>query len=405
MACVVFGVTGGIAAYKAVEVVRRLAERGLDVRVVMTEHATRLVGPDTFRAVSGNPVSLHLFGAPGPAMEHISLARAADLVVVAPATANILAKMAHGLADDLLSTTLLATRAPVLVAPAMNREMYRHPATQENLRKLRERGVHVVGPESGALACGEEGEGRMAEPPSIVEAALRILGIKGDLSGRRVLVTAGGTREPLDPVRFIGNRSSGKMGYALAETAREMGAEVVLVSGPTHLEAPGGVERVMVETAEEMRREVLSRSEGCAAVVMAAAVADFTPASRSEEKIKRAGKEGLTLELVPTPDILGELRDRKKPGQVLVGFAAETGDLLGNARKKMEDKGVDLLVANDVTRPGSGFESDFNQAVILHRDGREEQLDLMPKRELAQRIWEAVAGLLRASEGQVAGTA
>ncbi|WP_287155186.1 bifunctional phosphopantothenoylcysteine decarboxylase/phosphopantothenate--cysteine ligase CoaBC [Candidatus Solincola tengchongensis] len=401
MTCVVFGVTGGIAAYKAVEVVRRLAERGLDVRVIMTEHATRLVGPDTFRAVSGNPVSVRLFDAPGPAMEHISLARAADLVVVAPATANILAKMAHGLADDLLSTTLLATRAPVLVAPAMNREMYRHPATQDNLRKLRERGVHVVGPESGALACGEEGEGRMAEPPAIVEAALHILGLRGDLSGHRVLVTAGGTREPLDPVRFIGNRSSGKMGHALAETARELGAEVVLVSGPTSLPAPPGVERVMVETAEEMRREVLSRFAGCSAVVMAAAVADFTPARKSEEKIKRGGREGLTVELVPTPDILGELCARRSPGQVLVGFAAETGDLLEKARKKLDDKGVDILVANDVSRPGLGFDSDLNQAVILFRDGREEELDVMPKRELALRIWKAVSDLLGSVGGQV----
>lgn len=401
MTCVVFGVTGGIAAYKAVEVVRRLAERGLDVRVIMTEHATRLVGPDTFRAVSGNPVSLRLFDAPGPAMEHISLARAADLVVVAPATANMLAKMAYGLADDLLSTTLLATRAPILVAPAMNREMYRHPATQENLRRLRERGVHVVGPESGVLACGEEGEGRMADPPAIVEAALRILGLRGDLSGHRVLVTAGGTREPLDPVRFIGNRSSGKMGYALAETARELGAEVLLVSGPTHLPAPPGVERIMVETAEDMRREVLSRFADYSAVVMAAAVADFTPARKSEEKIKRSGREGLTVELVPTPDILGELCARRSPGQVLVGFAAETGDLLRKARKKLDEKGVDILVANDVSRPESGFDSDLNQAVILFRDGRKEELDIMPKRDLALRIWEAVVGMLGRTGGQV----
>ncbi|MGQ9475808.1 MAG: bifunctional phosphopantothenoylcysteine decarboxylase/phosphopantothenate--cysteine ligase CoaBC [Actinomycetota bacterium] len=403
MACIVFGVTGGIAAYKAVEVVRRLAERGIDVRVVMTEHATRLVGPDTFRAVSGNPVATRLFNAPGPPMEHISLARAADLVVVAPATANILAKMAHGLADDLLSTTLLATRAPVLVAPAMNREMYRHPATQENLRTLRERGVHVVGPESGSLACGEEGEGRMAEPARIVEAALRIIGSEGNLDGHRVLVTAGGTREPLDPVRFISNRSSGKMGYALAETAREMGAEVILVSGPTHLQAPRGVEMVMVETAEEMCREVLSRSDRCSVVVMAAAVADFTPARKSGEKIKREGRVGLTVELVPTPDILAELCRKRRTGQVLVGFAAETGDILEKARKKLVDKGVDLLVANDVSSPESGFDSDLNRAVILFRDGREVELDLMPKRELAQRIWSAVVGLLQRGDDQVSG--
>ncbi len=395
MACIVFGVTGGIAAYKAVEAVRLLVQRGFEVRVVMTEHATRLVGPDTFRAVTGNPVSTRLFETTGPAIEHISLARAADLVVVAPATANLLAKMAHGLADDLLSTTLLATRAPVLVAPAMNPDMFNHPATQENLSILRRRGVHVVGPAKGAMACGEEGEGRMVEPQEIVDKILEVLGLGQKLIGHRVLVTAGGTREPLDPVRFLGNRSSGKMGYALAETARWMGAKVILVSGPTALEPPPGVEVVRVETAEDMRREVLSRYGDCSVLVMAAAVADFTPAVRSEDKIRRAGKEGLTLELVPTPDILGELCEARRPGQILVGFAAETGDLLSRAREKIRKKGVDILVANDVTRPGSGFDSDYNQAVILFRDGRETELDLMPKRDLAVRIWEAVVEMMR----------
>jgi len=401
MDCIVFGVSGGIAAYKAVEAVRQLVLRGYQVKVVMTEHATWLVGPETFRAVSGQPVAVRLFDGAGSPMEHISLARAADLVVVAPATANLLAKMAHGLADDLLSTTLLATRAPILAAPAMNREMYRHPATQANLRILRERGVHLIGPESGPLACGEEGEGRMAEPSRIVEEALRILGISANLEGMRVLVTAGGTREPLDPVRFIGNRSSGKMGYALAEVARRMGAEVVLVSGPTHLEPPSGVETVQVETAEEMRREVLERSGQCAAVVMAAAVADFRPASPAEEKIKRKGRAGLTLELVPTADILAELVAAKKPGQILVGFAAETGDLERKARAKLEEKGVDLLVANDVSTPGSGFDSDYNRAVLLYPDGRTLRLDLMPKRDLAVRIWEAVVELRGAPGGAV----
>ncbi|MBC7246657.1 MAG: bifunctional phosphopantothenoylcysteine decarboxylase/phosphopantothenate--cysteine ligase CoaBC [Actinobacteria bacterium] len=393
---IVFGVTGGIAAYKAVDAVRQLVLRGCDVRVIMTEHATRLVGPETFRAVSGNPVAVSLFDAEGKPIEHIYLARNADLVIVAPATANLLAKMAHGIADDLLSTTLLATRAPVLVAPAMNTAMYRHPATQENLRKLRERGVRVVGPESGDLACGEEGEGRMAEPARIVEAAMEVFALAGDLAGRRVLVTAGGTREPLDPVRFIGNRSSGKMGYALAAAAKRMGAEVVLVSGPTYLEPPVGVEVVRVETAADMRDAVMSRAAACHAVVMAAAVADFTPRERSGEKIKRGGKNSLTLELVRTPDILGELSESRSAGQVLVGFAAETGDLLEHARRKLREKHVDILVANDVSLPGSGFDEDRNMAVLLFRDGEERALDLMPKTELAALIMKEVAELLRA---------
>ncbi len=391
---IVFGVTGGIAAYKAVEAVRQLVLRGCDVKVVMTEHATRLVGPETFRAVSGNPVAVSLFDAEGKPIEHIYLARDADLVIVAPATANLLAKMAHGIADDLLTTTLLATRAPVLLAPAMNNLMYRHPATQHNLRLLRERGVHFVGPESGALACGEEGEGRMAEPQQIVDAAMGIFALEGDLSGKRVLVTAGGTREPLDPVRYIGNRSSGKMGYALAAASRRMGAEVTLVSGPTHLQPPAGVELVRVETAAEMREAVMAVAPGCDAVIMAAAVADFAPRESSGDKIKRRGKESLTLELVRTPDILGELSEGRAAGQVLVGFAAETGDLLARAREKLGAKGVDILVANDVSLPGSGFDADYNRAVLLFRDGTERALDLMPKAELAALIMREVAGLL-----------
>lgn len=392
---IVFGVTGGIAAYKAVDAVRRLVQLGCEVKVIMTEHAMRLVGPETFRAVSGNPVATSLFDIEGKPIEHIYLARDADLVIVAPATANLLAKMAHGIADDLLTTTLLATRAPVLVAPAMNTAMYRHPATQENLRKLRERGIRVVGPESGDLACGEEGEGRMAEPARIVEAAMEIFALEGNLSGKRVLVTAGGTREPLDPVRFIGNRSSGKMGYALAAAAKRMGAEVILVSGPTYLDAPAGVELVRVETAAEMREAVVSRAPSCDAIVMAAAVADFTPRERHDAKIKREGMDTLEIALVRTPDILGELSEGRRVGQVLVGFAAETGDLLARARKKLREKGVDMLVANDVSLPGSGFDGDYNKAVLLFRDGGERSLDLMPKSELAALIMKEVAYLLQ----------
>ncbi|MDI6831826.1 MAG: bifunctional phosphopantothenoylcysteine decarboxylase/phosphopantothenate--cysteine ligase CoaBC [Actinomycetota bacterium] len=392
---ILMGVSGGIAAYKAVDLARRLVLRGFRVKVVMTENAARLVGPATFRAVTSNPVALALFAEGGAPMEHIDLAREADVVVVAPATANIIAKMAHGLADDLLSTTLLATRAPVVVAPAMNREMWSHPATVSNLETLRKRGVTVVGPESGPLACGEEGTGRMSEPEAVVEAVLGVLGMGSVLAGVPVLVTAGGTREPIDPVRFIGNRSSGKMGYALAATAARMGAEVQLVSGPSALSCPGGVERVMVETAEDMRREVMERAPRCRVVVMAAAVADFTPAEAKSEKIKRGGRERLVLELVRTPDILAELGEAKAEGQVLVGFAAETGDLLARARAKMREKKVDMLVANDVSSPGSGFDSDNNLAVLLFADGRELSLDLMPKADLAVRIWEEVAGLLK----------
>ena len=276
MNIIILGVTGGIAAYKAVDVARQFILLGFEVKVIMTEHATRLVGPATFRAITGNPVAIDNFADTGAPIQHISLAREADLVVVAPATANVLAKMAHGLADDLLSTTLLATRSPLLVAPAMNLEMWRHPATRSNLEKLRERGVFVVGPESGSLACGEEGEGRMSEPARVVDTALEILGMGGSLAGRRVLVTAGGTREPIDPVRYIGNRSSGRMGYALAATAKRMGADVDLVSGPTSLEDPGGVETIRVETAAEMWEEVKAIAPACDVVVMAAAVADFT---------------------------------------------------------------------------------------------------------------------------------
>ncbi|OFW59716.1 MAG: hypothetical protein A2W01_08075 [Candidatus Solincola sediminis] len=394
MSCIVVGVTGGIAAYKAVEIVRQLNLLGFQVKVIMTEHATRLVGPATFRAISGNPVALSLFEEEFGAMQHISLSHEADLIIVAPATANILAKMANGLADDLLSTTLLASRAPVLAAPAMNDYMYAHPATEANLKILKQRGVQIVGPGCGFLACGGKGEGRMAEPSEIVDAALEILGLYRKLDGVNVLVASGGTREPIDPVRFIGNRSSGKMGYALAEAAKGMGAEVLLISAPTTMEQPIGVERVMVETAEEMEKEVKTRAPHCKAIVMAAAVADFTPIEISGKKIKKLEKGGLYLELKHTPDILKELGENKPVGQILVGFAAETEDLLEHARQKLKGKNLDLIVANDVSREDSGFESDYNKAFLLFRDGREVELSLMPKRDLASLIWLEIAGLL-----------
>ena len=394
MGCIVLGVTGGIAAYKAVDVARQLTVQGFSVKVIMTESATHLVGADTFRAITANPVALRLFEEGRGSIQHISLAREADLVIIAPATANILAKMAHGIADDLLSTTLLAVRSPVMVVPAMNTYMYEHPATQANLRKLEERGVHILGPAGGSLACGEEGRGRMVEPSEIVEAALEILGLSSALAGKKVLITAAGTREYIDPVRYISNRSSGKMGYALAEVAHLMGADVILVSGPTYLEAPQVRELVRVTTAAEMRDAVMDRVSGCAAVVMAAAVADFAPREMSEQKVKKGGKDGMTLDLEPTVDILKELVKSTGKDRITVGFAAETGDLRIKARAKLDEKKVDLLVANDVSREDSGFDSDYNRAILLFKDGKETELDLMPKRELARHIWDAVLALM-----------
>lgn len=402
---VLVGVSGGIAAYKAVEVVRRLARWGADVHVVMTRAATQLVGPATFRELSYNPVITDLFDPhPQVVMTHVTLARKADLLCICPATADVIAKMAAGIADDALTTTYLACRAPVLVAPAMNSAMYEHPATQENLGRLRARGHVIVGPARGPLATGHEGLGRMEEPERILEEVRCLLHPVKDLKGRRILVTAGPTREPLDPVRFLTNRSSGKMGYALARMARYRGAEVILVSGPTHLEPPAGVEVVAVETAEQMRAACQERLPAVDAVIMAAAVADFRPAAPAASKIKkeqlkdqaRSGQDGaLTLELVPTPDILKALAERRRAGQVLVGFAAETEDLESFARRKLQQKGVDLIVANDVTRPGAGFEVDTNAALLLGADGTRLEVPLVPKEVLADRILDWVAARLR----------
>jgi phosphopantothenoylcysteine decarboxylase/phosphopantothenate--cysteine ligase len=388
---VVLGVTGCIGAYKACDVLRELQKRGVDVHVVMTENATRFVGAMTFEALSRHPVFVDQFalGAEGD-IRHISLADAADVLLVAPATANTLGKFARGIADDALSTLFLANTAPVLVAPAMNVNMFRHPAVVENLEMLRARGVGVIEPGTGYLACGWLGEGRLAEVPEIVEAAMAALGRRRSLEGESVVVSAGPTVEDIDPVRFISNRSSGRMGYRLAEVARDRGAKVVLVTGPTALAAPRGVEVVSVRSAEEMARAVLDKAAAAGIVAMAAAVSDYRPAEKAPNKIKKQDG-GQSLELVRTQDILGSLGEAK--GQrFLIGFAAETETLLESARKKRAEKRIDLMVANDVSRNGSGFASEKNAAVLIDAKG-ETELPLMSKRELAERIWDRVAEL------------
>lgn len=385
---VVLGVSGGIAAYKSVEVCRRLVDAGAHVAPVLTRDALRFVGAATFSALASEPAATSLFGASTP-IPHTTLGRQADLVVVAPATAKLLGKYAAGISDDLLTATLLATRAPVLLAPSMHTEMWEHPAVQENLATLRRRGVHVVDPESGHLAGGDVGEGRLAEPERIVEAAAAVLATGRDLAGARVLVTAGGTREPIDPVRFLGNRSSGKMGYAIAAAAARRGAAVVLVSTVDRPTPPGVAELVRVGTAEELAEAVLDRFDRVDAVVMAAAVADFRPKRASAEKLKRGdGVPELLLE--PTPDVLALLAERRST-QFLVGFAAETERLREHAAEKLRAKQVDLLVANDVATPDAGFEVDTNRALLLHSGGAVEELPLLTKAALADRILDRVA--------------
>jgi phosphopantothenoylcysteine decarboxylase/phosphopantothenate--cysteine ligase len=404
MSVVVLGVTGCIGAYKACELLRELQKRDLDVHVVMTAAATRFVTPLTFEALSRHPV-FHDQWTAGTSGEirHIGLADAAELLLVAPATANSIGKFARGIADDPLSTLYLATKAPVVVAPAMNVNMYEHAALQENLATLRARGVTVVEPGTGYLACGWLGTGRLAETSEVVAAALAALRRRRDLAGVTVLVTAGPTVEDLDPVRFVSNRSSGRMGYRLAEAARDRGAQVVLVSGPTHLPAPAGVETVSVRSAEEMRREVSRRLPGVSVVVAAAAVSDYAPAVASPTKLKKAAG-GVSLELVRTPDILQGLGQAKQ-GRILVGFAAETGDLLANARAKLESKNLDLILANDVTAAGSGFGGDTNAGVLLFRDGTTVEIPLTSKRELAERILDAVLAIRARSATPVASPA
>jgi phosphopantothenoylcysteine decarboxylase/phosphopantothenate--cysteine ligase len=389
---VVLGVTGCIGAYKACEVLRGLQRRGADVRVVMTAAATRFVSPMTFEALSRRPV-FHDQWAPGANgdIRHVSIADEADLLLVAPATADILGKFARGIADDALSTLYLATRAPVLVAPAMNVNMFEHPAVQENLATLRARGAGVVEPGSGYLACGWLGKGRLAEPEEIVDAAMAVLARRHDLEGETVLVTAGPTVEDIDPVRYVSNRSSGKMGYRLSEAARDRGAKVILVSGPTSLAPPHGVEVVPVRSAQEMERAVAERVGPATVVIAAAAVSDFRPAETSPSKMKKDSGP-MRLDLVRTPDILQGLGEAKG-ARVLVGFAAETEDLVANAQKKLEAKNLDLVVANDVTAEGAGFGSDTNAVILLKRDGSRVDVPVASKREVAERILDEVRAL------------
>jgi phosphopantothenoylcysteine decarboxylase/phosphopantothenate--cysteine ligase len=391
---VVLGVTGCIGAYKACEVLRELQRRDVDVRVAMTAAATRFVTPLTFEALSHHPVfhDQWALGVTGD-IRHVSLADEADLLLVAPATANILGKFARGIADDVLSTLYLATRALVVVAPAMNVNMFEHPVVQENLAILRARGVGVVEPGTGYLACGWLGRGRLAEVGEIVDAAMAVLRRQHDLEGETVLITAGPTVEDIDPVRFVSNRSSGRMGYRLAEAARDRGAKVILVSGPTSLPAPHGVEVVAVRSADEMQKTVDAHVGTATVVIAAAAVSDYRPASPSGSKLKKTDG-GVRLDLVRTPDILEGL-GKAKGGRLLVGFAAETEDLEANARKKLESKNLDLVVANDVTVAGSGFGGDTNAAVLLRRDGGRVEVPLASKREVAERILDEV-GAMRA---------
>jgi phosphopantothenoylcysteine decarboxylase/phosphopantothenate--cysteine ligase len=383
---IVLGVTGGIACYKAVELVRLLVKASHRVQVIMTRGAMEFVTPLTFQTLSGNPVASETFNLTQESeIGHINLADSADLFVIAPATANIIGKIANGIADDLLTTVIMATQAPVLIAPAMNIHMFGNPILQENLRKLRRVGYHILEPVEGFLACGYEGKGRLPEPEKIADEVERLLR-KKDLSGERILITAGPSREPLDPVRYLSNRSSGKMGYALARAAARRGAAVVLVSGPTALECPSDVRRIPVTTAAEMRDAVFKEFAMSTAVVMAAAVADYRPVVTADQKIKR-GKGPIELRLEPNPDIVKEL-GQNKDGKVLIGFAAETQDLTANAAKKLREKNLDMIVANNVAEAGSGFDGDTNIATLLDRTGVSQSLPLMSKDELADRIYD-----------------
>ncbi len=398
---IALGVTGGIAAYKAAEILRLLQDRGVRAQVIMTRAAQEFVKPLTFAALSGEKVITSMFGPSGSdgaepnvdsAIEHIAVAESVQALLVAPATADIIAKFAHGIADDFLTTFFLATTAPVVVAPAMNVNMWNHQATQANLEILRRRGVRIVEPGSGYLACGMVGSGRLADNEVIVEAVLDVLQTSRDLAGETVLITAGPTREPIDPVRYISNRSSGKMGYALAEMAARRGAKVILVSGPTALAAPANVEFVSVETAAQMRDAVMARSLEATVIVAAAAVADYTPAKPVSKKMKQ--HESFALELAPTDDIVSLLAKRREH-QLLIGFAAETDNVLEHAREKMLRKKMDAIVANDVSQKGIGFDSDMN-AVTIITPGEVIGVPMASKREVAGRVVDAVRGLRKA---------
>jgi phosphopantothenoylcysteine decarboxylase/phosphopantothenate--cysteine ligase len=404
---ITLGVTGGVAAYKAAELVRGLQQEGLSIEVVMTRAACEFITPLTFASLTGKKVITGLFAESGgeanleSAIEHIAVAQRTDLLLVAPATADILAKFSRGISDDFLSTLYLATTAPVVVAPAMNVNMWDHPATQENLERLRSRGVHVVNPDEGYLACGMTGAGRLAGQDAIISAVREVLQLRHDLEGQTILLTAGPTQEDLDPVRFLTNRSSGRMGYAVAEAAAQRGAKVILISGPTALETPAGVKRVNVRTAVEMLHAVEEHFVQATTAVFAAAVADYRPADLSSQKIKKAGAE-ITLRLEQNPDILATAA-RKKGNRLVVGFAAETDKVAENARKKLREKDADLIVANDVTAEGAGFDLDTNVVTLFARDGRDLALPKLTKREVAHRILDEVVRLAASLKHQSAG--
>ena len=383
---IVFGVTGGIAAYKSCEAVSRLKKLGATVCVIMTKNATEFVAPMTFETLSNQPYVVDTFARPERwEVEHVSLAKRADLFVIAPATANIMAKLAHGIADDMLSTTCLATRAPMLIAPAMNTGMWENVATQENLKILQARGMHFVGPEGGYLACGDVGAGRMSEPAQIVERCVQLLTAARDMQDLRVLVTAGPTCENIDPVRFITNRSSGKMGYALAEAALRRGAQVTLVTGPVSLTPPQGAQVEPVRTTEDLLQRMLALAPEQDIVIQAAAPADYRAQQIAPQKLKKQGDGALTLTFVPTPDVAKAVGKGKRDGQILVGFAAETETAVENARKKLDSKHLDMIVANDVTQPGAGFDVDTNIATIITHQ-QAESLPIMTKKALADEI-------------------
>jgi len=393
--CVVLGVTGGIAVYKACELLRLLQKRGIDVFVVMTQNACRFVTPLTFETLSGHPVAVDTFDRPQTwEVEHIALAKRADLFLIAPATANIMGKMACGIADDMLSTTVMATRAPVLVAPAMNTGMWENAAVQQNVKTLRARGVEIVAPVSGHLACGDSGAGKLEDVEVIAERACELLFAKKDMEGLRVMVTAGPSREALDPVRYISNRSSGKMGYAIAQAAQKRGAEVTLLSGPVAIEAPLGVKLVPFTTTQELldRASELAREQDL--LIQAAAPADYRAKEVAPQKIKKQGGEPMTFMLVENPDVAATLGKAKRSGQVFVGFAAETNDVLVHAKDKLARKNLDMIVANDVTRPGAGFDVDTNIVTLITKDGQE-ALPMMSKAEVAQRILDRALALRR----------
>jgi phosphopantothenoylcysteine decarboxylase/phosphopantothenate--cysteine ligase len=387
---IILGITGSIAAYKAAEIASQLTQAGAEVNVIMTKEAIEFISPFTFWAITGRPVVTKMFDLASEFnIEHISLAKAADIVIIAPATANIIAKLAAGIADDMLCCTVLATKAPVLIAPAMETNMYNNPVTQDNLSKLKARNFVIIVPATGRLASGKEGPGRLADTNDIIDSIRQVLGRGGDLADKHIVVTAGGTQEPIDPVRYISNRSSGKMGYALAEAARDRGAKVALVTAPTSLPEPVGIDIIKVGTAQEMCRAVENVASQADVLIMAAAVADYRPTKAAKDKIKK-GEAGLTLEVECTPDILGSI----KGNFIKVGFAAESSNLVENAREKLKQKGLDFIVANDITASDSGFGTDTNRVTIIDRKGKVDSLPLMAKREVADKILDRVVRMM-----------